>query len=160
MVERKDRVSRNTGNRFVIATLEDQSGQIECLVSGRTVAELDGIPDLREPVLITGTYSVDRDEGRGKILANRVVPLEQAQRMAVHGVRIAVDLQEVVPDWIRNVRELVRRHPGPVPLSFDVRLEGLGRILWEAGPAWTVSFSPDFARELETAVGKDSYELL
>lgn len=160
MVERKDRVSRNTGNRFVIATLEDQSGQIECLVSGRTVAELDGIPDLREPVLITGTYSVDRDEGRGKILANRVVPLEQAQRMAVHGVRIAVDLKEVVPDWIRNVRELVRRHPGPVPLSFDVRLEGLGRILWEAGPAWTVSFSPDFARELETAVGKDSYELL
>jgi len=160
MVEKKDRVSRNTGNRYVTATLEDQSGQIECMISGRAVAQMDAILNLREPFLVSGTYSVDPDEGRGRILANRIVPLEQAQRTAVRGVRIAIDLREFSSVRVDGLRDLLRRHPGQVPLSFDIRLEGLGRVLWEAGSAWSVSFSSDFVEELEALLGPSSFEVV
>ncbi|HOU52802.1 MAG TPA: DNA polymerase III subunit alpha [Myxococcota bacterium] len=159
LVERKERISKKTGSRYAIGMLEDPSGQIECLIAGRAVGDLDQIPNLREPLLVTGTYSGDPDEGRGKIMVSRMVPLEQAQRSAANSIRIRIDLQTLAPEWIERLQELVRRHPGQVPLAFDVHLDGLGRVLWEAGSAWAVSFTTEFVQGLEALVGKTSYEV-
>ena len=112
-------------------TLEDLTGQIECLLFPRIFERYNKLLELDMPVLLTGHLSV-REEEDTKLLVDVVEPLVQLpppeepmsdiERAKRSPVKLYLRMQRSQMD---EVKEVLQRQPGKVPVYMNFPDEGL-----------------------------------
>ena len=62
------------------------------------------------------------DDNSAKIIADEIVPMEKAEEIWTAEVRFRLDIHRTDRLLLENLRDLIRRHPGPLTgLSASVR---------------------------------------
>ncbi len=112
-------------------TLEDLTGQIECLLFPRIFEHYNKLLELDMPVLLTGHLSV-REEEDTKLLVDVVEPLVQLpppeepmsdiERAKRSPVKLYLRMQRSQMD---EVKEVLQRQPGKVPVYMNFPDEGI-----------------------------------
>ena len=112
-------------------TLEDLTGQIECLLFPRIFERYRKLLELDMPVLLTGHLSV-REEEDTKLLVDVVEPLVQLpppeepmsdiERAKRSPVKLYLRMQRSQMD---EVKEVLQRQPGKVPVYMNFPDEGI-----------------------------------
>ena len=112
-------------------TLEDLTGQIECLLFPRIFERCSKLLELDMPVLLTGHLSV-REEEDTKLLVDVVEPLVQLpppeepmsdiERAKRSPVKLYLRMQRSQMD---EVKEVLQRQPGKVPVYMNFPDEGI-----------------------------------
>lgn len=112
-------------------TLEDLTGQIECLLFPRIFERFSKLLELDMPVLLTGHLSV-REEEDTKLLVDVVEPLVQLpppeepmsdiERAKRSPVKLYLRMQRSQMD---EVKEVLQRQPGKVPVYMNFPDEGI-----------------------------------
>jgi DNA polymerase-3 subunit alpha len=149
-------ISTKNGDRMAFVTLEDQSGSVESVA----------FPDLYRAkmlhlvkdtaVLVTG--QVDIAEDAAKLLLSDVEPLEKYRGTAPRAVRLTVAGSAATPEALRRLRDLVAKHPGPVPLTLSLEVPG-GPALLEPDAACAVAAGEKFVAAAEALLGRGSVVL-
>lgn len=119
------------GAMMGFVTLEDLTGQIECLLFPRVFERYSKLLELDTPLLLTGQLSVREDEDT-KLLVDVVEPLVQLpppeepisdiERAKRSPVRLYLRMKR---EQMEQVRIVLQRQPGQVPVYMNFPDEGI-----------------------------------
>ena len=161
------------GDYMAFVTLEDLTGQIECLVFPRVFERYQAILREDEAVVITGKISIREDEAP-KLLADRIVPMEEwrkeqkepgaarrptgvktetktdAQRAAESPRKLFLRLDRGRMD---QATALLSLHQGPIPVYMHLPAERM--TLLAPGESWCDGSEACLAR-LREALGAEN----
>lgn len=136
-------------------TLEDLTGQIECLLFPRIFERYSKLLELDMPVLLTGHLSV-REEEDTKLLVDVVEPLVQLpppeepmsdiERAKRSPVKLYLRMQRSQMD---EVKEVLQRQPGKVPVYMNFPDEGITLL---APRDWWCEVAEDMLATLMTTL--------
>jgi DNA polymerase-3 subunit alpha len=144
--------SGSTHTRYAMFDLEDMDGLVRTICWPEDYARLGESIAPDAVVLVAGT--IDRRVGSEEtnLVVNELVPLADAWRLPVRSVTVRLVEGRHDRETIDRLAEILRRHPGEVPLRLVIERADGCRVLMEvdaAGTTWT----PELQRELVDLVG-------
>jgi DNA polymerase III subunit alpha len=164
IVEAK-RIRTRSGDPMMFATLDDLGGAVELLVFGKALSEHEAALAVDQVVLVRGR--IDHKEA-GKtclivqtadVFAPSEQEIEDARKQADADARTAVslakpmsvrvDLANVSPSAIEEVKQLVVDYPGPAEMWIEL-ITGAGTRRLRLGEAYRVQNTPTVRAELES----------
>jgi DNA polymerase-3 subunit alpha len=98
------------GDRMAFLNVEDKEGTIEVVAFAEPYAQARPLLDGDEPLAVWG--KVQHDEKGSKLLANRILSMEEAQLQSVDAVHIKLDASSLDRDGFGRLRHLLMSHPG------------------------------------------------
>ncbi len=122
----RERVTREKGTRFGIATLEDASGTVEVICWGGRAAQ-NGRPAQKgyadweaflksdEPLLVHGEVRInerDAENPKAEITATDVEPLSQVRAHKTTEIALRIDAERLTAERAGDLKALLGRHPG------------------------------------------------
>ncbi|MEN6441480.1 MAG: DNA polymerase III subunit alpha [Syntrophobacter sp.] len=112
------------GDRMGFLQLEDREGTIEVVAFAEPFAEARQLLGGDEPLVLWG--KVQHDEKSTKLIANRILSIEEARLQSVEAVHIKLDAVKVDRDGLSRLLHLLMSHPGDCKavLHLDVKDEG------------------------------------
>lgn len=131
--------------------LEDLEGQIEVLAFPKTYEQYQSLLENDRAVLISGR--VESDDGRVRLTADEVAPLEGLHEKKAEAVQIRLDAAELDDDLVGKLRRAVESHRGEVALYLEIVRAGDFRVVARAEPTLRVSPSRQLQAALENVVG-------
>ena len=157
---------RNTkkGERYASFQLEDKTGFIEVIVWPDTYRRCMEILVLDDPILVSG--KMDVGEERAQIIANNVVPLEQASRQLPpsaalerrkkeNGQRIHfyVASPDVTSEEFVRLHDTLRRYPGSCAVSLHLKQPDKSETVIELPDDLRVTSNPELLQTVEQLFG-------
>jgi DNA polymerase-3 subunit alpha len=135
--------------------LEDMDGLVRTICWPEDYARCGEILQPDAVVLVAG--SIDRRAGSEEtnLVVNHAVPLADVGRVPVKAVTIKVDEKRHDATTLDRLAELLRRHPGPVPVRLFLDLVDGTRVLLEVDRD-RVAWSPALLGELCGLLGPGS----
>ena len=89
-----------------------------------------------------------------------VVPYEKARETLTGSVRLALSSTGLEEDLILEVQDVLRAHPGPCPVLFEVEVAHGKRVLVKTANEHFVSPSPRFLADIEEVLGAGHVRLV
>ena len=145
----------STHTRYAMFDLEDMDGLVRTICWPEDYARCGEILQPDAVVLVAG--SIDRRAGSEEtnLVVNHAVPLADVGRVPVKAVTIKVDEKRHDATTLDRLAELLRRHPGPVPVRLFLDLVDGTRVLLEVDRD-RVAWSPALLGELCGLLGPGS----
>ena len=135
------------GDLMAFAVLEDLNGSVEVVVFPEAFAAAGDLLSEDRAILVQG--EVQKDEKAVKIIADTIVPVDQAESTWTASVRLTLDLSRTDRDLLLSLHDLLKRHRGACPAVLALR---------EADRTETViSISDDLKLEVGHALRQDVY---
>lgn len=114
------------GTRMAFGALEDLSGQVELIFFPDVFAEVSGLFQTDQPVLVGGSLETS-DTGSFKIIVDSLIPLQKA----LHKIRsLRIQLKGLSEDQTRVLVKVLKSFPGPTKLDFSLSLDDLGQQIF------------------------------
>ncbi len=98
------------GDRMAFLALEDKEGILEIVSFSETFLHAQPLLARDEPLVVIG--KVQHDEKGSKVLAERIVTLDEARVQTVDAVRIHLPAERLDRDGLTRLRHLLLNHPG------------------------------------------------
>jgi DNA polymerase-3 subunit alpha len=140
------------GDAMAVFNLADLEGATEVIVFPDTYARYRSCVEEDAALLVTGMVEVDED--RRRLIAEAILPLEQAEEKKAREVVLKVPADDLEPAVMERVRELLRDRPGPCPVYVEVTRPSAFRATLKAAGALKISPSRDLTLALEGLLGK------
>ncbi|HZN55181.1 MAG TPA: DNA polymerase III subunit alpha [Candidatus Polarisedimenticolaceae bacterium] len=131
--------------------LEDLAGQVEVLAFPKTFEQSQAILENGRAVLVTGR--VESEDGRVRLTADEVAPLDALRETKAEAVQVRLDAAEVDDDLLARLRAAVEAHRGEVALYLEIVRSGEFRVVARAEPTLRVAPSPRLSAAIEGVVG-------
>lgn len=103
-------ITTKKGDRMAFLNLEDKEGTVEVVVFPETYAQSGSLLEEDEPRVVIG--NVQHDENNSKVIAERILSIEDARVQAVDSVRIRLKADDLDQDSLTRLRHLLISHPG------------------------------------------------
>jgi len=142
------------GDLMAVFNLEDLEGSVEVVVFPETYGTHRSLIDDDAALLIAGSVEISEDQRR--LIAESLLPLEQAEERKAREVVIALTSIDLEVGAVERVRDLLRERPGPCPVFLEVTRHPSYRATLKAGSALKVSPSRELALAVEGILGKGS----
>jgi len=142
------------GDLMAVFNLEDLEGSVEVVVFPETYGTHRSLIDDDAALLIAGSVEISEDQRR--LIAESLLPLEQAEERKAREVVIALTSIDLEVGAVERVRDLLRERPGPCPVFLEVTHHPSYRATLKAGSALKVSPSRELALAVEGILGKGS----
>ena len=140
------------GDAMAVFNLADLDGAVEVIVFPETYSKHRSVIEEDAALLVTGTVEIDED--RRRIIAEAVLPLDQAEEKKAREVVLRVPAGDLEPKVMERVKALLRDRPGPCPVYVEVTRPSAFRATLRAAGALKVSPSRDLTLALEGLLGK------
>ncbi len=145
------------GDMMAFCVIEDPYASLEVVVFPKVYAMVH--PILSQEQIIILEAEVQKKENLVKLLAEKIVPVENAAREWTSGVMIHVDAQKVDAKLIESLKPIVTRHPGDCPAFMKIKTSPEGpEILVKLSDQYMTSSAPGFFKEVEDLLGKGAIE--
>jgi len=145
------KTGKNAGQKYVMFKFADLTGSTEavCFSSdfekNREHLVNDGI------VFCAGRIGFREDSPSLRV--SLVTPMEKAREMLAGSVRLAVSSTGLEEDLLQEVQDIIRSHPGPCPVFFEVEVPGGRKVLVKTANEHFVSPSERFFADIEGVLG-------
>jgi DNA polymerase III subunit alpha len=144
----------NEGKLLAKFMLEDTTGQVPVVAFSALYEKVQKWLAGDLPVLVTGTV---RDGGSSvEISATDLVPLAGLREKKAQGVEIRFDLTLTDEAILARLRDSLRAHPGPTPVSIRLVRPGEFEACLQAASAFSIALTPEFAGELRALAGEEA----
>ncbi len=151
-------IKTKKGDRMASFLLEDLEGSVETLVFPEAYKKAGGRLVDDQVVLVKGRAEI-LDDGRAKLLASEVLPLEQAKLAEARYVTIRVSVAAWDREKGERLRDILAAHRGDCPVTLELVRPGS----WEAAlaPSAYYRVRPDcvLREEVEALLGPGSLVL-
>jgi DNA polymerase-3 subunit alpha len=145
-------IKTKKGDRMASFLLEDLEGSVECLVFPETYKKTAGRLADDQVVLVKGRAETP-DEGRPRLLASDVMPLEQAKLAEARFVTIRVPAR----GWDRSkgerLRDILGAHRGDCPVTLEIVRPGAYAVALAPSAAYRVRPGSVLRDEVEELLG-------
>jgi len=145
------------GDKMCMATLEDKSGKIECVVFPKTYAEYENLFMREELVVMEG--NVNYAENPKKFFPNKIRKLSEVSEERVSAVYVTTGIENLVPDRLKGLKDSILAHPGTKPLILFFQGEE-GQARMSLGKDYLVSPSPQLSMKINDVFKTNSVKLI
>jgi DNA polymerase III subunit alpha len=144
------------GDRMAFLSLEDREGIIEVISFSETFLQAQPLIAKDEPSVVIG--KVQHDEKGSKILAERILTLEEAQVQTVDSVRIRLQSERLDRDALTRLRHLLLDHPGDCKTFLHLSVSGKGEAVIALSSKLQVKPTQSFFEEMRQHFGTNCVE--
>ncbi|MFH1829362.1 MAG: DNA polymerase III subunit alpha [Pseudomonadota bacterium] len=113
MVAKLREITTRKGDRMCFATVEDLKGSVEVIVFSDVYSESMQLIKGDRPLFIIGTS--DTDGENAKIIARRLIPIDEVSRELTKSVHFFLRQPEVTANHLSQLKNVLSRHPGDCP---------------------------------------------
>jgi DNA polymerase III subunit alpha len=143
------------GDTYLVATLEDLSGQVEVVFWPNTYRAAHEVLAEDAVLVVTGRLEV-RDEAI-KLTANRVAAPDLSEALG-SPVTVTFAAQQCTGDAVRRLKDVLTAHSGPVPVHLKVlHPDGSARV-YRLGDGFRVERRQGLYGEIKHAFGPDAVD--
>ena len=144
---------RNAGARMAAFDFEDLDGQTPCIIFSEGYEKYQALIRPESIVFVHG--QVDRRREEPSVRVREVFTLADGQRKLTTAV--VIRLHEVGLDdrMMESLCDVLRTHPGPVPLYIELVSRTHGKTVIRAGETLSVAADGAFQRDVENLLGED-----
>jgi len=146
------------GEPMAFVTVEDLYGFIEVVVFSKVYQAAAGTLQEEVPLVVKGRADVS--ESSVKIIADEILPLDQAKEAFVKNVHIRLLAPGITREFLENLGRLLKEHGGSCPITFHVTIPEHSETVLAAGNGHRVRPSRRLIRELEQLLGSDGVTLV
>ncbi len=145
-------------SKYANFDLEDMDGNVRCICWPSSY-ELYGPMIVPEAVVIMRATVDKRGEDEVNLLANEIIPIEEADQRFTAGIRIHVDYEKHGDEVVAKLNEILRGYPGNMEVSLIANLE-MGEQVQMTLRKHRVAISPELRGRLNDLLGPESHRLL
>jgi DNA polymerase-3 subunit alpha len=142
------------GDRMAVFSLEDEVAKVEAIVFPEAFAKYGSLVVDDAMLLVRGKY--ERDEESSRLVVSELTPLDVIRERAVQNVEITLGGQGLARGAMRELADVLERHPGDRRVSLVVEVNGGVGLRVRAATARRIRPSETFVREVEAVCGSGS----
>jgi DNA polymerase-3 subunit alpha len=139
------------GERMAFLSLEDKEGIVEIVSFSDTYGDARPLLEGDGPLAVIGR--VQHDEKGSKIIAGRIMTLEEAQVQTVESVRIHLEADRLDRDGLSRLRHLLMSHPGESKTFLHLSVDGKAEAVIGLSSKLQVAPTKSFFDELNQHFG-------
>ena len=132
-------------------SLEDKEGILEVVSFSETFLHAQPLLAGEEPLVVIG--KVQHDEKGSKVLAERIMTLDEARVQTVDAVRIRLPAERLDRDGLTRLRHLLLNHPGECKTYLHLTVGGKGEAVIALSSKLQVKPSRPFFEEMNEHFG-------
>ncbi len=146
-------------SRYANFDLEDMEGAARCICWPDGYEKVGHLIQPESVVIMRAT--VDKRDGQEEVnlLANEIIPIEEANERFTAGVQIRVDQLQHPEELIPQLNEVLRGYPGHMEVMLVVRLDS-GETVQMRVNKHRVAITPELRGRLDDLLGRESHRLL
>ena len=150
LTEVTKKFAKKDGKPFAIIRLEDLSGSIEAMVWNDLFTRSAKLLEVGQIIALAGTIDLRGEEMRVKI--NEVTPLRLPKPVAAAfgPVRLRFDMDNLRPDELGELRDILAASPGESPVELEFRRADGQCLLMQAGPTHRINLTPELQQRLKS----------
>jgi DNA polymerase-3 subunit alpha len=145
-------IKTKKGDRMASFLLEDLEGSVETLVFPEAYKKAAGRLADDQLVLVKGRAEV-QDDGRARLLASDVLPLEQAKLAEARHVTIRVAISEWDREKGERLRDILGAHRGDCPVTLELVRPGSWALALAPSAYYSVRPDSVLREEVEALLG-------
>jgi DNA polymerase-3 subunit alpha len=149
-------VTTRKGDRMAFLSLEDKEGLLEVVSFSETFLHAQPLLAKDEPLVVIG--KVKHDEKGSKIVAERIITLEEAQVQTVESIRIRLQADGLDRDGLARLRHVLMDHPGDCKAFLHLTVRGKGEAVIALNSKLHVKPTASFFEEMKEHFGMNSIE--
>jgi DNA polymerase III subunit alpha len=143
-------VTTKKGEPMVFVRLDDLTGSAEVVVFNSVYVAARDLVEMDRILVVKGRVD-HKQEGETKLIAIEVAPFEETPERTE--VRLRVDARRAPAGLVRDLAELVREFPGPIPVTVALETSE-GEKTLTLGAQYRVDPVPDFFAEAKALLGE------
>ena len=160
IVHVKRLVTKSKGESWARVKLEDLTGEVEVLVFPKAYASgLNRHLISGNVVVVSGRLNPRGEEASDEteVIAEEILPLEEAIHKTVRGMVLSLSSAGLEDDFLKQLREVLSRYPGPCEVKLKVATPVHGNVTIETG--LKVNLNEGLFSDLEQLLGERSWAL-
>lgn len=150
--------TKRTNEKMAIMVLEDLKGTVEVLVFPRTFKESGKYVLADAIVFVKGTVNLREDTP--KIIANEILPLDEARKKYVHAMSIKLYTTGLEKKTLNQLNGILKKHKGNVPVYLNFMTQDQRQLQLSTGRDITIVPTDELVTEIEGLLGKGCISML
>ena len=146
-------VTRRTGEKMAIVTLEDLAGTVETLVFPATFIKVSALVKQDAVVFIKGRLSLREEEP--KIIASEVSALESVRMKYTKAVVIELVTAGLETSSLEKLKKVLSRYPGGIPAYLRFIKPDGNRAMLSMGSNYSIEPHECLVHDFEKIFGRD-----
>jgi DNA polymerase-3 subunit alpha len=146
--------TKKTNEQMAVCMLEDFDGDIEIVIFPAAFPQLAPLLKPSSVVFVEGRAAARED--RPRLLANQIIPVEQAMIRLAKAIELVVRTPGVERQVLEAVRQVLHQHPGPTPIYMKIDLPGTTPVYVKLPEELCVEPRPELFDALGRVLGPDS----
>ncbi|MCP4021827.1 MAG: DNA polymerase III subunit alpha [Desulfobacteraceae bacterium] len=144
------------GDMMAFAAIEDQTGSIEMVVFPGLYVKAHTLLADEEIVIVEA--EVQKKENITKLIANTIVPVEQAVEEWTNGILITTDANDTEPETLVELKSILEQYPGDTAVCLKLIFEQDLSVSIKMSQDYNISADAALFEQVETLLGKKSIE--
>ena len=144
------------GDMMAFCAIEDQSGSIEVVVFPEVYAKAHML--LADEEIVIMEAEVQKNENIVKLIADKIIPIDQASRKWTNGVLIKVDAQKSSPDTLEKLKSIIKKYPGDCTACLKIEIDDKPPVLVKLSDEYMTGSEPFFYEKVEELLGNGAIE--
>ncbi|MGI6240350.1 MAG: DNA polymerase III subunit alpha [Candidatus Omnitrophica bacterium ADurb.Bin292] len=157
IVDQLKEILTKKGDKMAFLTLQDLVGSCEVVVFPSVYRETSNLIQKDQLIFVRG--KVDARDDPPKILADEIVSIDEVPKRFTRLVAINLKTAGLVPDTLKEVRRILLRHKGTVPVYISLMDPKGRRTVFDSGENLKVETSDALFDELEALLGENSVKI-
>lgn len=145
-------------SRYANFDLEDMEGAVRCICWPNSYEQFGHMIQAEAVVIMRATVE-KRGEDEVNLLANEIIPIEEADQRFTAGLRIHLDCSKCDTEVVGKLNEILRGYPGNMEVSIVASLE-TGEQVQMAIRKHRTSITPELRGRLNDLLGPEGHRLL
>jgi DNA polymerase-3 subunit alpha len=152
-------INTRSGKRMAVMTLEDKTGRIDVTLFNEVYQKVADKLDAATILLLKGSVAKDDYTGGVKVIADAVLPFEEARERMARELTVHLDGEAMADAFMRHL-PLLREEfgAGRCPVTVIYQNDKVQAQL-QLGDDWRIKPSADFLTKLYELCGQDKVEL-
>ena len=141
------------GDWMAVLALEDMEGAVEVVVFPDLYQKHEALLSMPDVALLVGG-KMEVGEERPKLIAEQIVPLEEARERRAQGVTIQMRTVGLEEDTLRRLRQILERFRGDCPLTLELHHPQAYRVTLRVEPDLRLGPNRELTESVEDLLGK------
>ena len=147
--------SKRSGKPYAMVTIEDLDATVTILCMNETYDNYHELLEPNTPLMVVG--EVNNAEDKPKIFPVEIMRLSDAPKKLTLQAHVRMRSEEVSPERIDELGELLKQHAGQCPLFLCFKQPGGELVFIEANERYFVAPSLDLQNAVDKLLGPESY---
>jgi DNA polymerase III subunit alpha len=154
IVSTSKEITTKRGDRMAFVSLEDLDGHCEVIFFPELYKSATQLLQKDQCIFIRG--KVNSREDTPKIIAEEIIPLEEARKIPPKVISIDLRTAGLDVEILKQLKGILTGHPGKIPVHLSFRDSRGKRTVLHSGESYTVESDSALLDDLETLLGQDA----